>query len=135
MKILKYSRKYSTVVAKNLEGSAELAEEANKEAVSDLFHLGLASTVVLLILESVTRPAHTCVSNVLLSISEYANDSFKENSRKEREAFVETGELKNHECIKSGHVVMEKIAKLFPTYLMSPANRETFHPRNFCRLR
>jgi len=111
-----------------------LAGEANKEAVSDLFHLGLASTVVLLILESVTRSAHTCVGiiNVLSSISEYANDSFKENSRKEREAFVETGELKNHECIK---VVMEKIAKLFPTYLMSPANRETFHPRNFCRLR
>jgi len=32
-------------------------------------------------------------------------------------------------------VVMEKIAKLFPAYLMNPANRETFHPRNFCRLR
>ena len=30
---------------------------------------------------------------------------------------------------------MEKIAKLFPAYLMSPANHETFHPRNFCRLR
>ena len=34
-------------------------------------------------------------------------------------------------CMK---VVMEKIAKLFPAYLMNPANRETFHPRNFCRL-
>jgi len=33
--------------------------------------------------------------------------------------------LENHECMK---VVMEKIAKLFPTYLMNPANRETFHP-------
>ena len=31
-------------------------------------------------------------------------------------------------------MVMEKIAKLFPTYLMNPANRKTFHPRNFCRL-
>ena len=30
---------------------------------------------------------------------------------------------------------MEKIAKLFLAYLMNPANRETFHPRNFCRLR
>ena len=35
-------------------------------------------------------------------------------------------------CMK---VVMEKIAKLFPAYLTNPANRETFHPRNFCRLR
>ena len=41
-------------------------------------------------------------------------------------------ELENHECMK---VVMEKIAKLFPTYLMNPANHETFHPRNFCHLR
>jgi len=32
-------------------------------------------------------------------------------------------------------VVMEKSAKPFPTYLMNPANRETFHPRNFYRLR
>ena len=32
-----------------VEGSAELVEEANKEAVSDLFHLGLTSTVVLLL--------------------------------------------------------------------------------------
>ena len=29
-------------------------------------------------------------SNVLSSISEYANDSFKENSCEEREAFIET---------------------------------------------
>ena len=29
---------------------------------------------------------------------------------------------------------MEKIAKLFPAYLMNPANRETFDSRNFCRL-
>ena len=28
-----------------------------------------------------------------------------------------------------------KIVKLFPAYLMNPVNRETFHPRNFCRLR
>jgi len=46
-----------------------------------------------------------------------------------RSCFVE---LENHECMK---VVMEKIAKLFPTYLMNPANRETLHPRNFCHLR
>ena len=32
-------------------------------------------------------------------------------------------------------MVMEKIVKLFPAYLMNPANRETFHPQNFCRLR
>ena len=42
----------STAVAKNLEGFCQevrkyLAEEANKEAVSDLFHLGLTSTVAL----------------------------------------------------------------------------------------
>ena len=43
----------------------------------------------MVILESV-KSAHTCVSNVLLSISGYANDSFKENSHEEREAFVET---------------------------------------------
>ena len=45
----------------------------------------------MVILESV-KSARTCVSNVLSSISEYANDSFKENSRREaeREAFVET---------------------------------------------
>jgi len=42
-----------------------------------------------------------------------------------RSCFVE---LENHECVK---VVMEKIVKLFPTYLMNPANCETFHPRNF----
>ena len=43
----------------------------------------------MVILESV-KPAHICVSNVLSSISEYANDSFKENSREECESFVET---------------------------------------------
>ena len=32
-------------------------------------------------------------------------------------------------------VVMDKIVKLFPAYLMNPENRETFHPWNFCRLR
>ena len=32
-------------------------------------------------------------------------------------------------------VVMEKIAQLFPAYLMNPANHENFHPQNFCRLR
>ena len=41
-------------------------------------------------------------------------------------------ESENHECMK---VVMEKIAKLYPTYLMNPANHETFHPQNFCHLR
>jgi len=43
----------------------------------------------MVILESM-KSAHTCVSNVLSSISEYANDSFKENSCEEREAFIET---------------------------------------------
>ena len=46
----------------------------------------------MVVLESV-KSAHTCVSNVLSSISEYANDSFKESSRDERderETFVET---------------------------------------------
>ena len=43
----------------------------------------------MIILESV-KSAHTYFNNVLLSISEYANDSFKENSREEREAFIET---------------------------------------------
>ena len=43
----------------------------------------------MVILESV-KFTHTCVSNVLSSISEYANDSFKENLREEREAFGET---------------------------------------------
>jgi len=42
----------------------------------------------MVILENV-KSAHTCISNVLLSISEYANDSFKENSCEEGEAFVE----------------------------------------------
>ena len=41
-------------------------------------------------------------------------------------------ELENHECMR---VVMEKIVKLFPTNLINPANRKTFHPQNFCRLR
>ena len=57
----------------------------------------------MVILESV-KSAHTCVSNVLSSISEYANDSFKENSPEEYEVFVETSdahscfvELENHE--------------------------------------
>ena len=43
----------------------------------------------MVILESV-KSAHICVSNVLSSISEYANDSFKENSPEERGIFVET---------------------------------------------
>ena len=43
----------------------------------------------MVILDNV-KSAHTCVSNVLSSISEYANDSFKENSCEELEAFVET---------------------------------------------
>jgi len=52
---LKYSRKYSTVVVENLEGFCQeirkyLAEEAYKEVVSNLFHLGLTSTVALLFL-------------------------------------------------------------------------------------
>ena len=42
----------------------------------------------MIILESVH--AHTCVSNVLSSISKYANDNFKENSCEEREGFIET---------------------------------------------
>ena len=42
----------------------------------------------MVILKSV-KSVHTCVNNVLSSISEYANDSFKENSCEECEAFVE----------------------------------------------
>ena len=42
----------------------------------------------MVILESV-KCTHTHVSNVLSSISKYANDSFKENSLEEHEAFVE----------------------------------------------
>ena len=51
--------------------------------VSDLFHLGLTLT------PHVTAWS-PCVSNVLSSISKYANDSFKENPHEKREAFVET---------------------------------------------
>jgi len=29
----------------------------------------------------------------------------------------------------------KKILKPFPAYPMNPANPETFHPQNFCRLR
>jgi len=44
----------------------------------------------MVILESAQREsAHKYVSNALSSISKYANDSFKENSREEHEAFVE----------------------------------------------
>jgi len=76
--------------------------------------------------------------NVLSSISQFANDSFKKNSCEECEAFVEMlvavlpAELENHEYMK---LVIEKIVKLFPTYLMNPANHETFHPQNLCCLR
>ena len=79
------------------------------------------------------KSAHARVSNELSSISKYADDSFKENSREERETFVETlvAVLQSWKTM----VVMEKIEKLFPAYLMNPANLETFHPRNFCRLR
>ena len=44
----------------------------------------------MVILES-AKSAHTCVSsyNEFSSISEYANDSFKENSREKHEAFIE----------------------------------------------
>ena len=42
----------------------------------------------MVILESV-KSAHTCVSNVLSSISKYANDSFEKNSRDECKTFVE----------------------------------------------
>ena len=43
----------------------------------------------MVILESM-KSALTCDSNVLSSISKYANDSFKENSRDECKNFVET---------------------------------------------
>jgi len=32
-------------------------------------------------------------------------------------------------------VMTDKIAKVFPTYLMESVNHESFNPRNFCRLR
>jgi len=43
----------------------------------------------MVILESM-KSAHTHVSNVTSSVSEYANDSFEENSYEECETFVET---------------------------------------------
>ena len=74
-----------------------LAEKPNKEAVSNLFHLGLTSTVALLLQWQLHGHSywkawnlHTRVSNVLSSISENANDNFKENSWEERKAFIET---------------------------------------------
>ena len=48
--------------------------------------------------------------------------SFRWNARS---CFVE---LENRECMK---VVMDNIAKLFPAYLMNPANRETFTLETF----
>ena len=67
-----------------------------KEAVSDLFYLRLTLTVALLLISScdcmvIVKSAHTlvCQYNVLSSISKYANDNFKENSREECEAFIE----------------------------------------------
>ena len=42
----------------------------------------------MVILESV-KSAYKCVSNVLSFISEYAYDSFKENSREECKALIE----------------------------------------------
>ena len=64
---------------------------ANKEAVSGLYHLGLSCSSPPVTTWSSWRAwnLHTCFSNVLSSISEYANDSFKENSREECEAFLE----------------------------------------------
>ena len=78
----------------------------------------------MIILESV-KSAHTCVSDVLSSISEYANDSFKENSCEERETFVQmlVAVLQSWKTYEGGD---GKIVKLFPAYLMNPADRETF---------
>ena len=62
-----------------------------------------------------------------------ANDNSKDNSREEHKTFGDSFfvELEKRECMK---VVMDKTAKLFPTYLMNPANRKTFYPQNFCHL-
>ena len=57
--------------------------------ISDSLQLYLFSCDCMVILESV-KSAYTCVSIVLSSISEYDNDSFKENSPEECKAFVET---------------------------------------------
>ena len=83
----------------------------------------------MVILESV-KSAHACVSNVLSTISEYANGSFKENSPEEREVFVETlvascfVELENHECMK---VVMEN-CETFPRIPDEPSKLRNFSP-------
>ena len=73
----------------------------------------------MVILESV-KSAHTRVSNhILSSISKYANDSFKKNSREEHETFVETlvAVLQSwktmNECMK---MLMEK-SQNFPPHI------------------
>ena len=117
--------------------------EANKEVARDPINLGLTATVALLLflrlvtLESVkSAHTHTHVSNVLSSIFERANDNFQDNSREEHKKFC----WKAHSCFvmlncESTKVVKDKTTTFFPTYLVNPANHETFYPRNFCHLR
>jgi len=72
---------------------------------------------------------HKCVSNVFSSISQHVNDSFKENSYEECEAFIETlvtvVELENHECMK---VVMEKNHKIFSHLPDEPSKLRNLSP-------
>ena len=90
----------------------------------------------MVILENV-KSVHTCVSNALLSISKYANNSFKENSRMECEAFVEMlvavlhvarvgkpwtyegGDGKNHETFPHIPDEPNKLQNFSPSKLLS----------------
>ena len=91
------------------------------------------------------KSTYTCVSNVLSSISKYANDSFKENSHEEHEAFVETlvavfVELENNGLYEGGggkncetfsHIPDEpsKLRNFSPSKLLSftvPSSGEVF---------
>ena len=77
------------------------------------------------------KSAHSCVSNVLSAISEYADDSFKENLCEERETFVETL-IAVLQIWKTMNIWRWRWKKLwnFPTYLMNLVNHKTFHPQN-----
>ena len=134
--------KISTVVAKNLEGLCQeirkyLAEEASKEAASDLFHLRLTLTVVFLLLwlhlglhghpgkcEICTIMCH-CVSNVLSSISEYAKYSFKDNSCEEHKTLLNTCSC----FVKFENYEWKKNHESFPHIPDEPSK-----PQNFCCL-
>ena len=98
--------KYSTVVVSMLPHTArrikrlsarrlgsKFTEEANKEATSDLFHLGVrfnCSSSPPMTGQPEKREICThIISNVLSSISESAIDSYQDNSCEEHGTFVE----------------------------------------------